>query len=509
MTHRLTATITLMVAMLMDLMDSTITNVALPAISTDLGATPTQLEWTLVGYVVAFATLLITGGRLGDIYGRKRIFLVGVIGFTCASVFASLSWDGNILIAARIIQGAFAGIMVPQVLSSVQVMYTPEERGPVFGVIGSLNALGVIAGLLLGGWLVTANLFGTGWRSIFLINVPVGIVVTVMAFLCIPESRSEHPLRLDIVGSALGATAVILLVLPLTEGRAAGWAWWIWTLLIIAPIAIIAFVWQQHRRAAGSGTQLLPLPLFRIRSFSSGLFVQILASIGHGGFALILLFHMQAAFHFTSFEAGLTLMPIAIGSILGTPVAMFLLKKLGTWSVCLGGIMQAAAYLWVMITLEHTGDTLNGWSLLGGDSHDRGRSSLRHPHDLRPGRHGVRHRAVRHRVLRSNRRQWPERERWPVGRHHRLHRLRSGRTRNAHAQQPNPALALTATPGHPPYGFDSPASPALARIDSTGPRAGRTGPQEPPDPCTEWCRGPAGIEEGLRQPSFVVRGPRS
>lgn len=364
MTHRLTATITLMVAMLMDLMDSTITNVALPAISTDLGATPTQLEWTLVGYVVAFATLLITGGRLGDIYGRQRIFLVGVIGFTCASVFASLSWDGNILIAARIIQGAFAGIMVPQVLSSVQVMYTPEERGPVFGVIGSLNALGVIAGLLLGGWLVTANLFGTGWRSIFLINVPVGIVLTVMAFLCIPESRSEHPLRLDIVGSALGATAVILLVLPLTEGRAAGWAWWIWTLLIIAPIAIIAFVWQQHRRAAGSGTQLLPLPLFRIRSFSSGLLVQILASIGHGGFALILLFHMQAAFHFTSFEAGLTLMPIAIGSILGTPVAMFLLKKLGTWSVCLGGIMQAAAYLWVMITLEHTGDTLNGWSLL-------------------------------------------------------------------------------------------------------------------------------------------------
>ena len=364
MTHRLTATITLMVAMLMDLMDSTITNVALPAISTDLGATPTQLEWTLVGYVVAFATLLITGGRLGDIYGRKRIFLVGVIGFTCASVFASLSWDGNILIAARIIQGAFAGIMVPQVLSSVQVMYTPEERGPVFGVIGSLNALGVIAGLLLVGCLVTAILFGTGWRSIFLINVPVGIVVTVMAFLCIPESRSEHPLRLDIVGSALGATAVILLVLPLTEGRAAGWAWWIWTLLIIAPIAIIAFVWQQHRRAAGSGTQLLPLPLFRIRSFSSGLFVQILASIGHGGFALILLFHMQAAFHFTSFEAGLTLMPIAIGSILGTPVAMFLLKKLGTWSVCLGGIMQAAAYLWVMITLERTGDTLNGWSLL-------------------------------------------------------------------------------------------------------------------------------------------------
>ena len=364
MTNRVTATIILMTAMLMDLMDSTITNVALPAISTDLGATPTQLEWTLVGYVVAFATLLITGGRLGDIYGRKRIFLVGVIGFTCASVFASLAWSGNALITARIIQGAFAGVMVPQVLSSVQVMYAPEERGPVFGIIGSLNALGVITGLLLGGWLVTANLFGTGWRSIFLINVPVGIVLTVMAFLCIPESRSEHPLRLDLTGSALGATAVVLLVLPLTEGRAAGWAWWIWALLIAAPFAIITFIWQQHHRATGAGAQLLPLPLFRIRSFSSGLLVQILASIGHGGFALILLFHMQAAFHFTSFAAGLTLLPIAIGSILGTPVAMLLMKKLGKWSVCLGGIMQAAAFVWVMITLEHTGTTLNGWSLL-------------------------------------------------------------------------------------------------------------------------------------------------
>lgn len=364
MRRRLAATITLMVAMLMDLMDSTITNVALPTISADLNATPAQLEWTLVGYVVAFATLLITGGRLGDIYGRKRIFLVGVIGFTVASALASLAWSADFLIVTRIIQGALAGVMVPQVLSSVQVMYTPEERGPVFGIIGALTSIGAIGGLLLGGWLVTANLFDTGWRSIFLINVPVGCILVVAALLCIPESRSEHPLRLDLAGVFLGTLAVILLVLPLTEGRAAGWAWWIWAMLIAAPFVIAIFIWQQHHRSTGVGAQLLPLPLFKIHSFSSGLLVQVLCSMGHGGFALILLFHMQSVFHFTSFSAGLTLLPIALGSIVGTPLAMFLMNKLGKWAVLLGGLMQAGAYFWAMIIIEGSGTTLNGWSLV-------------------------------------------------------------------------------------------------------------------------------------------------
>lgn len=137
MTRRTTATAVLMVATLMDLMDSTITNVALPTMRADLGATPVLLEWTLVGYVVAFAALLITGGRLGDIFGRRTMFLIGIIGFTAASAAASLASGANMLIGTRVIQGAFAGIMVPQVLSSVQVMYRPEERGPIFGINGS------------------------------------------------------------------------------------------------------------------------------------------------------------------------------------------------------------------------------------------------------------------------------------------------------------------------------------------------------------------------------------
>src|SRR5699024_7040581 len=179
-----------MVAMFMDLMDSTITNVALPTIGAELGATPEQLEWTLAGYIIAFATLWITGGRLGDIFGRRRTFVVGVVGFTLASFWAALTQTGDGLVTARVVQGAFAGVMVPQVLSSVQVMYKPEERAPVLGIVGALSALGAVGGLVFGGWLVTADLFGMGWRSIFLVNIPVGVLLVTAALLFVPESRS-------------------------------------------------------------------------------------------------------------------------------------------------------------------------------------------------------------------------------------------------------------------------------------------------------------------------------
>lgn len=364
MTRRIPATAVLMVATLMDLMDSTITNVALPTMSADLGATPVQLEWTLVGYVVAFAALLITGGRLGDIYGRRAVFFVGILGFTAASAFASFACSANMLIGTRIIQGAFAGIMVPQVLSSVQVMYTPKERGPIFGIIGALGAIGAIAGLLLGGWLVTANLFGTGWRSIFLINVPIGILLAVATLVWVHESRSDHPIKLDVLGTLLGTASVVLLVLPLTEGRASGWAWWIWAMLASAPFVIGIFIWQQHHHANTAGTQLLPLPLFGIRSFSSGLLVQVISSMGHGGFALVLLFHLQSVHQFTPFESGLTLLPIGLGSILGSPIAILLMKRLGKWAVLLGGLMQAAAYIWVIKVFEGAGPAFSSWSLV-------------------------------------------------------------------------------------------------------------------------------------------------
>ena len=360
---RAVATTVLMVATFMDLMDSTITNVALPTIGKDLHATPEQLEWTLAGYVIAFATLLLTGGRLGDIFGHRRIFVIGIVGFTLASLGAALSQTGDLLVAARVLQGGFAGIMVPQVLSSVQVMFAPEERAPVLGIIGALSSLGAIGGLILGGWLVTADLLGMGWRSIFLVNVPVGVVLVAAALLFVPRSRSEHLLKPDLVGVLLGGLGVFLVVFPLTDGRAAGWAWWIWAMLTAAPLVIAAFTWQQRRMLKAHGSPLLPLPLFRDRGFASGQLVQVLSSIGNGGYVLILLYYVQSALGFTALAAGLTLLPFALGSIVATPLAILATKQIGKWAVLLGGMVQAAALTWVLWTIWTAGTSLTGWDL--------------------------------------------------------------------------------------------------------------------------------------------------
>ena len=360
---RRVATTVLMVATFMDLMDSTITNVALPTIGKNLGATPEQLEWTVAGYVIAFATLLITGGRLGDIFGHRRIFVIGIVGFTLASLGAALSQTGDLLVAARVLQGGFAGIMMPQVLSSVQVMFAPEERAPVLGIIGSLSALGAVGGLILGGWLVTADLLGMGWRSIFLVNVPIGVVLVVAALLFVPRSRSEHPLRPDLVGVLLGGVGVFLVVFPLTDGRAAGWAWWIWAMLTMSPFVIVAFVWQQGRMLKAHKAPLLPLPLFHDRGFASGQLVQVLSSIGNGGYVLILLYYVQSALGFTALAAGLTLLPFALGSMAAAPLAILATKRIGKWAVLLGGLVQAAALTWVMWTIWTAGAALTGWDV--------------------------------------------------------------------------------------------------------------------------------------------------
>ena len=327
------ATTVLMVATFMDLMDSTITNVALPTIGKDLHATPEQLEWTLAGYVIAFATLLLTGGRLGDVFGHRRIFVIGMVGFTLASLGAALSQTGDLLVAARMLQGGFAGIMVPQVLSSVQVMFAPEERAPVLGIIGALSSLGAIGGLILGGWLVTADLLGMGWRSIFLVNVPVGVVLVAAALLFVPRSRSEHPLRPALAGVLLGG------------------------------LGIAAFTRQQRRMLKAHGSPLLPLPLFRDRGFASGQLVQVLSSIGNGGYVLILLYYVQSALGFTALAAGLTLLPFALGSIVATPLAILATRRIGKWAVLLGGLVQAAALTWVLWTIWTAGASLTGWDL--------------------------------------------------------------------------------------------------------------------------------------------------
>ncbi|MGO1959199.1 MAG: MFS transporter, partial [Canibacter sp.] len=270
---RVAAVIVLLVALFMDLMDVTIVNVALPAIQEDLGATSEHLEWIVSGYLLGLAALLITGGRLGDIFGRRRVFVIGVIGFTAASLLAGLSSTAGALVGFRAMQGLFAGVMVPQVLSIIQAIFPPRERAAVYGITGAVTGLAAVAGPLVGGALITGDAFGIGWRSIFMINVPIGVVLIVGALWLIPETQSAHALRVDVRGVLLAMGGVLALVYPLVEGRQLGWPLWTFALMLLSPVLLALFARHQRRPSAANHAPLLPMGLFRDRGFSAGLVV--------------------------------------------------------------------------------------------------------------------------------------------------------------------------------------------------------------------------------------------
>jgi EmrB/QacA subfamily drug resistance transporter len=354
----------LIFASFMDLLDATIVNVALPSIRTDLDASGAQLEWVVGGYLLAFAVLMITGGRLGDIIGRRRMFVTGVVGFTVGSALACVAPTIGVLLVARVVQGGFAAMMVPQVLSSVQALYAPRERAAMFGVIGAVSGMSAVVGPLLGGWLVSSDAFGIGWRSIFLINLPVGLVLVVLALRWVPDTRSEQPPRLDPVGLVLATAGLLGVVYALVEGRSADWAAWVWGVGAAGVAVLAAFVVQQVRRERRTGSALLPMRLFSDRGFSAGLVAQGAFQGSLAGFALVLTVYAQTGLGWSAIHAGLTLLPFSLGAFVGTAVSVPLGTRLGKVVMVTGAGLQSAATVWVLATVRARGDALTTWSLV-------------------------------------------------------------------------------------------------------------------------------------------------
>jgi EmrB/QacA subfamily drug resistance transporter len=354
----------LIFASFMDLLDATIVNVALPSIRTDLDASGAQLEWVVGGYLLAFAVLMITGGRLGDIVGRRRMFVTGVVGFTVGSALACVAPTIGVLLVARVVQGGFAAMMVPQVLSSVQALYAPRERAAMFGVIGAVSGMSAVVGPLLGGWLVSSDAFGIGWRSIFLINLPVGLVLVVLALRWVPDTRSEQPPRLDPVGLVLATAGLLGVVYALVEGRSADWAAWVWSVGAAGVAVLAAFVVQQVRRERRTGSALLPMRLFSDRGFSAGLVTQGAFQGSLAGFALVLTVYAQTGLGWSAIHAGLTLLPFSLGAFVGTAVSVPLGTRLGKVVMVTGAGLQSAATVWVLATVRARGDALTTWSLV-------------------------------------------------------------------------------------------------------------------------------------------------
>ncbi|HEX3296928.1 MAG TPA: MFS transporter [Nocardioides sp.] len=354
----------LIFASFMDLLDATIVNVALPSIQSDLDASGAQLEWTVGGYLLAFAVLMITGGRLGDIFGRRRLFVIGVVGFTVGSALACVAPSIGVLLVARVVQGGFAAMMVPQVLSSLQALYTPRERAPMLGLIGAVSGMSAVIGPVLGGWLVSSDAFGIGWRSIFLINLPVGAVLVVLALRWVPDTRSDHPLRLDPVGLVLATTGLLGVVYALIEGRQQDWATWIWAVGAGGLLLLAAFVLQQVRRERTTGSALLPMRLFADRGFSAGLVTQGAFQGSLAGFALALTVYVQTGLGWSAVHAGLTLLPFSLGAFVGTGVSVPLGMKLGKVVMVVGAVLQSAATVWVLAVVHGQTDGLSTWDLM-------------------------------------------------------------------------------------------------------------------------------------------------
>ncbi len=352
----------LLMAAFMNLVDVTIVNVALPTLQTHLNASPAELEWLVAAYVLAFAVGLLPFGRLGDIVGRRQVFLFGVLGFTVFSVMCGAAPSIGWLIAGRVLQGLAAAAMMPQTLAIAQVMFPPQERGLAFSLFGLNAGMAAVAGPLVGGLLIAADLFGLDWRPIFLVNVPIGIIAMIAGLALIPNIPG-HRGRIDWIGIPLGAIAVVCLVFPLVEGRGFGWPVWIFVMLAVAPVAATAFVMWQHRRARLGLPQLLPVGLLHNSSYMIGAAMTTALFSAMPSFFMSFAIFLQTGFGFTAFQSGYTTAPMPVGIFVASLVAGRIGSRVLHGRVAFGAVAVLIGFVWLRILIADVTDSVNHWSV--------------------------------------------------------------------------------------------------------------------------------------------------
>jgi MFS family permease len=303
----------LLLGQFMCIIDVLVTNVAMPSIAASLHASGASLQLVVGGYTVAYAMLLVTGARLGDRYGRRRLYLAGAGVFTAASLACALAPDSQALIAFRLVQGAGAAVLVPQVFSIIQLTFTGQARARALSAYAAVLSAGAVAGLVLGGVVVNADLFGTGWRPVFAINVPIGVVLAIAVPRLVPpdEPGPGTPRKLDLAGLAAAAGAVLLIVLPLVLGREAGWPAWCPGCAAAGLVLAAGFVLIERRVAARGGDPLLNLAVLRAPALPSGLVTLAATQVGYGGLLFAYTLHLQAGLGQSALRAGASYLPMA------------------------------------------------------------------------------------------------------------------------------------------------------------------------------------------------------
>ncbi len=364
--RRWVALVVLLLAGFMNLLDVSIVNIAIPSIQVSLHASYADVQWALAGYTLAYALVLITGGRLGDIFGRKRLFLIGVIGFTVMSALCGAAQDPGMLIGSRVAQGALGGIMIPQILAVIQVTFPPAERIKAFAGYGVIAGLGVVSGPLLGGLLVTHSILGLGWRSIFLINVPVGIIAVAAAVAVVRESRAPRRARLDLGGLVLVTVAILALLYPLVQGRELGWPAWTFASMGASVPVFALFVAYELAKGRRDGSPLVELRMFRERAFAVGVAIGVTFFLGVASFGLILTLFLQIGMGFTALHAGLTFLPFSLGVMLAAGAASRLAPRFGRGVTMTGALVMAAGMAALIGIVHHYGTSVTTWDMAPG-----------------------------------------------------------------------------------------------------------------------------------------------
>ncbi|MEV7093062.1 MFS transporter [Amycolatopsis sp. NPDC051045] len=347
--------VTVLLGAALPIIDFFIVNVALPTIDADLHASTATLELVVAAYGIAYAVLLVVGGRLGDSFGRRRLFFWGLWLFTLTSLACGIAPTAGTLVVARAAQGAASALLLPQVLSIIQATTTSgEKRSRALGLFGATGGISTVVGQLLGGGLVAADLWGTGWRPIFLVNVPIGLVVLVLARK-LPESRAHNPLGVDRLGTVLLAVTLLSLLVPLMEGRALGWPAWTLALLIVSPVSAAAFVHVERRLERRGGTPLLPPSVMRLPSVRRGLMVAVPFFGAFGSFMFVSAMTLQQDLHFGPLGAGGALTPLAVAYFTVSMLSSRLVARYGPKVVPVGGAITAIGMVALLCT------TMSAW----------------------------------------------------------------------------------------------------------------------------------------------------
>ncbi|MGW1070151.1 MFS transporter [Streptomyces aureus] len=360
---RWAALFVILAAEVMDLLDAVVTNIAGPSMRADLGGGASTLQWLAAAYTLSMAVGLVTGGRLGDIHGRRTMFLVGAAGFTLGSLLCAVSVSPGMLIGARVVQGLFGAVMLPQGLGMIKEMFPPKESQKAFGMFGPVMGLSAVCGPILAGWLVDADYFGTGWRMIFLINLPLGAAAILGAVRYLPRGRSETKPRLDIPGMILVSLAALLIIFPLVQGREYDWPVWTFVMMGASVVVFVGFALYESRRSRDGRDPLVVPSLFRKRGFSGGMILGLVFFSTMQGFMLVFNLYTQIGLGYSPLKAGLVMVPWSGGMIVGFGVAQGVVK-FGRTVLQAGAVVMALGVFGVWLTLDQVGSGVGPWQLL-------------------------------------------------------------------------------------------------------------------------------------------------